>query len=130
MKTEERKQYVNYRIETAKKTFEAAKLLLDNGFSSSAVGRLYYSVFYIVNALLVENEIATKTHAGLKQQFSLHFIKTEKLDEEYGKLLSKLFNLRQKADYDNYFAIEKEAVHSMIEPVKDMIDEIEKLITN
>lgn len=130
MKQEEREQYIKYRIETAHKTFDAAVLLLENNYTSSALGRFYYSVFHIVNALLVKNGIATKTHSGLKSQFFLHFIKTEKINIKYGQLLSELFDLRQKAEYGNLFEIEKEAVESLLVPVKNMINEIEKLITN
>ena len=60
MTNEERREYVKYRIESARKTFEAAKVLSENGFWNSAVNRLYYAVFYAVNALLVLNEIQTK----------------------------------------------------------------------
>lgn len=130
MKTEEKKQYVKLRLETSRKTYEAAIVLIETGFSSSAVNRLYYSVFYAVNALLVNKDISVRTHSGIKQQFSLHFIKTKIINSEYGRLLAKLFDLRQKADYDNYFEIDIETVKSMLEPVKNMIDEIEKLVTN
>jgi len=51
MKKEERSEYARNRIETAYKTAEAAKLLADNGFWNSAVNRLYYALFYAVNAL-------------------------------------------------------------------------------
>jgi len=44
MTFEERKEYVKYRIESAHKTFEAAKVLAENGFWNSAVNRLYYSL--------------------------------------------------------------------------------------
>ncbi len=44
MTLEERKEYVKYRIESAHKTFEAAKILAENGFWNSAVNRLYYSL--------------------------------------------------------------------------------------
>jgi len=71
MNIEERKEYVNYRIESAHKTFDAAKILAENGFWNSAVNRLYYSLFYAVNALLVANEIPTKSHSATKSQFSL-----------------------------------------------------------
>ena len=94
MTPEERKAYVKYRIETAYKTYGAAKLLGDNGYWNSAVNRLYYSLFYVVSALLVLNEIKTKSHSATKNQFSLHFIKTGKLDKKYGKLLALLFDLR------------------------------------
>jgi uncharacterized protein (UPF0332 family) len=57
MNQDERNEYVRYRIESSHKTFEAAKVLAQNGFWNSAVNRLYYAVFYAVNALLVLNKI-------------------------------------------------------------------------
>ncbi|MDZ7778075.1 MAG: HEPN domain-containing protein [Bacteroidales bacterium] len=87
MNTDERAEYVKYRIETAYKTYEAAKILADNGFWNSSVNRLYYALFYIVNALLVLNEIPTKSHSATKSQFSMQFIKTGQLDKKYGRLL-------------------------------------------
>ncbi len=130
MTDKEREQYISHRINSAKTTFEAARSLIDNGFYNSAVNRLYYSIFYAVNALLVKNKITARTHSGIKQQFSLHFIKNNKMDTKYGELLARLFFLRQKADYDNIFEITDEDVISLLVPVKNMINEIEKLITN
>ncbi|MGV8091885.1 MAG: HEPN domain-containing protein [Mangrovibacterium sp.] len=53
MTNEERNEYVRYRLESARKTYDAAKVLADNGFWNSAVNRLYYALFYAVNGLLV-----------------------------------------------------------------------------
>ena len=69
MKPVDRDAYVKNRIETAYKTLEAAKVLTENGFWNSAVNRLYYSVFYIVNAILVKHEIITQSHSGAKVNF-------------------------------------------------------------
>lgn len=44
MNSKEKKEYIQYRIETSKKTYEAAKVLADNGFWNSAVNRLYYAI--------------------------------------------------------------------------------------
>ncbi len=55
MNDSERNVYVKYRLETAYKTFEAAKILFENGFFNPAINRLYYSLIYAVNALLVFN---------------------------------------------------------------------------
>jgi len=85
MTNEERREYVNYRIESAHKTIDAAKVLAENGFWNSAVNRLYYAVYYAVNALLVFNEIQTKSHSATKSQFSLYFVKTGKFDKKYGR---------------------------------------------
>ena len=130
MNLDERKEYVKYRIESAHKTFEAAKVLAENEFWNSAVNRLYYSLFYAVNALLVINEIQTKSHSATKSQFSLYFVKTGKFDRKYGKLLSELFDWRQKGDYENIFDYDNESVQPLFKPVIEMIKLIEEEINN
>ncbi len=59
LSSDEKLEYVAYRIKTAYKTYEAANVLAETGFWNSAVNRLYYAVFYAVNALLVKKCIAT-----------------------------------------------------------------------
>ena len=130
MNLDERTEYVKYRIETAYKTYEAAKVLADNGFWNSSVNRLYYALFYAVNALLILNEIPTKSHSATKSQFSMHFIKTGRLDKRYGRLLSQLFDWRQKGDYENVFDYDQTVVEPLFLPVKEMIEIIEKEINN
>ncbi len=105
MTVDERKEYVKYRMESAFNTLEAARVLAKNGFWNSCVNRLYYSVFYAVNALLVSEEIHAKSHTSTKSQFSLFFVKTGKFDKKYGRLLAKLYDWRQKGDYDNFLTI-------------------------
>lgn len=128
MNENERKEYVRYRIESARKTFEAAKILADNGFWNSAVNRLYYAVFYAVNALLVLHKIQTKSHSATKSQFSLHFVKTGKFDKKYGRLFSELYDWRQKGDYDNIFDYDNDSVQPLFKPVEDFINLIENEI--
>jgi len=129
MSPEERSEYVRYRLKSALNTYEAAKVLAENGFWNSAVNRLYYAVFYSVNALLVKNEIDSVSHSGVRSQFSLHFIKSGKLDRKYGALLSELYDWRQKADYGNVFDFEPESVKPRFDDVIEMIREIENEIT-
>jgi uncharacterized protein (UPF0332 family) len=130
MTPEERIEYAKYRIESAHKTFEAAKVLAENEFWNSAVNRLYYAAFYAVNALLVINEIQTKSHSATKTKFSMLFIKTGKFDKKYGHLFSELFDWRQKGDYENIFDYESEAVLPLFQPVEELIKLIETEINN
>jgi uncharacterized protein (UPF0332 family) len=109
-------------------TYDAAKILAENGFWNSAVNRLYYSVFYSVNALLVKNEIYSRSHSGMRTQFSLHFIKTGKLDKKFGVLLAELYDWRQKGDYDNIFDYDAKSVLPLYETVLEMINQINKEI--
>jgi uncharacterized protein (UPF0332 family) len=130
MTPNERKEYVKYRIESAFKTIDAAKVLAEKGFWNSAVNRIYYAVYYAVNALLMMNEIPTKSHSATKSQFSLYFIKTGKIDKKYGKLLSELYDWRQKGDYDNIFDYDSDSVQPLFEPAIEMINLINKEIKN
>jgi len=130
MTNEERREYAKYRIKSARKTFEAAKVLSENGFWNSAVNRLYYAVFYAVNALLVLNKIQTKSHSATKSQFSLHFVKTGRFDKKHGRLLSELYDWRQKGDYENMFDYNSDLVEPLFEPAVEMIELIEEEINN
>lgn len=123
---EERSEYAKYKMEAAYQAFDAASVLADNGFWNSAVNRLYYSLFYAVNALLVMNEIQTKSHSGSRAHFSNFFIKTHEFDIKYGKLYSQLFDWRQKGDYDSIFDYDQDIVQPLFEPVKEIIELIEK----
>jgi len=67
MKDVERKDYVNYRIEKSIETFEVAELLYANSKWNSTINRLYYACFYAITALLVKNEIETKSHSGVSK---------------------------------------------------------------
>jgi uncharacterized protein (UPF0332 family) len=128
MTQEERSEYARNRIETAHKTIDAAKLLAENGFWNSSVNRLYYALFYAVNALLVVNELYPQSHSGMRSLFAVHFIKTEKMDIKYGKLLAQLYDWRQKGDYDNMFDYDSESVMTLFDPVMEMVIQIEKEI--
>ena len=129
MKGFEKQDYINYRLQKAYETLQAAKILANNKLWNSVVNRLYYSCFYAINALLVKSQIISKTHSNVKSQFSLHYIKPGLIDKKYGKLYSDLFDWRQKGDYNDFFDLEEEAVINLIEPVEELIGIIEGLIT-
>jgi uncharacterized protein (UPF0332 family) len=130
MNADNKQEYVKYRIDSAFNAYNAASILAENGFWNSAVNRLYYAVFYAVNALLVQNDIHANSHSGTRSQFTLHYIKTGKLDKKFGKLLAELYDWRQKGDYENIFDYNAESVNPMFSLVLEMIEEIEKKVKN
>jgi len=52
MKEENKKTLSEYRMEKAFETLEDSGIMLEKGHLHSCVNRIYYSVFYAVNALL------------------------------------------------------------------------------
>ena len=120
--------YIKYRLERALSTFEDAKTLASNQSWNSSMNRLYYSCFYAVLALFAKSNIKSNTHSGTKTQFSQYFIKTGKLDKEYGMLFGDLFDLRQKGDYGDFFDFEEKHVAPLIPKVKEFLDKLQSLI--
>ena len=124
MKPEERNDYAKYRMEKSRETLEVASLLIQNGKWNSAVNRLYYATYYAVSGLLVKSGIESKTHAGVKTQFLLYFVKTGKIGMNLGKLYADLFDWRQKGDYGDFFDFNEEDVVPLLMPTKELIDAI------
>ena len=54
----DKKALIEYRIEKAKDTINAAQLLVDNNLLSHAENRIYYSIFYIVSALALKYDFS------------------------------------------------------------------------
>ena len=121
---------IKYRIARAKDTLGDAQLLADNGKWNSAINRLYYAAYYAVIALLLNADLKPTTHNGVKSNFSEYFVKTEKIDKEFGLIFSQLFTWRQKGDYDDLFDFQEEKVLPYFEPVKKLILEVERLIAD
>lgn len=128
MTIENQKDYIEYRIQKADESFADALLLAQNGRWNAVVNRLYYACFYAVIALLLSNDIKSTTHMGGRNQFSLHFIKTGKIDKRIGKHFSKLFDLRQKGDYGDLYDYDAVLVEPLIPLTKEFMEEIKRLI--
>ena len=119
---------IKYRIARAKDTYEDAQILAEWENWNSTINRLYYSAYYAVMALLLDSDLKPATHNGAKSNFSEYFIKTGKIEKEYGKMYSQLFTWRQKGDYDDLFDFDKDKVFPYFGPVNRLISMIEKMI--
>ncbi len=68
---------IQYRLQKAKESYQAAELIKENKQWNFCVNRLYYSCFYAVIGLLLKHNITLKTHEGARNQLGQHFVKTE-----------------------------------------------------
>ena len=128
MTSNERKELVAYRINKSKETFSEIHLLMQNRLWNTAVNRLYYACYYAVIALLIDRKIETLTHAGARQMFGLHFIKNGILEKDIGKFYSRIFDMRQTGDYEDFIDFSEEQVMDLLEPAEKLIDQIESIL--
>ena len=95
-----------------------------------AANRYYYACFHAVQALFIAKGVNAHTHAGINTQFSLHFVKTGIVDIAYGSFLARMFQLRQKADYNCAYEISENDILEIIGLSHDFIKTILKLRSN
>ena len=98
MTPEQRDILVNREKERALHYLSQADEMLSLGHWDLAANRQYYACLHAVQALFVRKGIGGQTHKGIINQFSLHFVKSGLVSMEQGSFLSRLMQLRQKAD--------------------------------
>ena len=90
---------VKANIERADQAVDAARKLASDGYYDFAASRAYYSVFYAASALLLKEGLEFRKHSGVIAAIHQRFIKTGRLEKEFGKNLNWLFELRSIGDY-------------------------------
>ncbi len=125
---EERKDLVNYRIEKSYKVLEEARDNAKLGHWNLTGNRLYYSVFHICQALLLSEGETPRRHAGMIHKIGQDFILSGKLDASYGRLISRLYELRQSGDYDDKFDATEEEIMPYFEQVESLLEKMKSLI--
>lgn len=86
-------------IEKSRRSLEAAKLLFDEGFIDFSASRAYYSMFYAVEALMLDQDLSFSKHSAVIAAFGRDFVKTGIFDSKYHRCLMDAFDLRNKGDY-------------------------------
>lgn len=119
---------VELQREKALRFLSQADDMMRQAYWDLAANRFYYACFHAVQALFVARGISAHTHAGVITQFSLHFVKPQIVDVSCGSFLARLFQLRQKADYNCAYDIAEEDVcevqtlsHRFIQTVLNLI---------
>lgn len=128
MTNEKKQTLVKYRLERANESMKAAQLLFENKLLIPAMNRIYYSMFYSVQALLVLNEKAFSKHGQVKGYFNKEFIKSGIFPKEFGKLFNTVFEYRQKFDYVDLLIPEEELISDYIIEARKFIDQISSFL--
>lgn len=128
MKQDEKEILIVRQLEKSRHFMCQADEMMKLGHVDLAVNRFYYACFHVVQALFLQSGISVRTHSGIITQFSQHFVKTGIVSVEDGSLVARLFQLRQKADYNCAYDISEEEAQSLREPARHFVEMISELI--
>lgn len=109
----------------AQEALREASVLLEKKLPSGAISRAYYAVFHAGKALLLTEGLETRSHQGLGQLFSLHFIKSKRFDVKYSRILSKAQKFREEADYSSEYVFTLEDAKERMKETEEFISAIQ-----
>jgi len=122
------REYIFYRIQRARETYQDAIVLFERNSLNSSVNRLYYAAFYATLALLLDKNIEVKSHDGVKIKLGEEFVIPGIISKDFARMYGILSDYRHKGDYDDLFDFDKEIISRLLIPVKEYIDRIEEII--
>ncbi|MDA8215612.1 MAG: HEPN domain-containing protein [Nitrospiraceae bacterium] len=117
-------------ISRAKRYMKSARLLIKDGDYESAVSRVYYAMFYCVEALLLTKELSFSSHKAVIAAFGQHFVKTGVFPKEMSKSLTRAFEKRQFSDYEYTFVITREDAEEILKEGKAFIASVISYLKN
>ena len=123
-----RAQLIAYRVEQAKSTAQEAEVLLNNDMLRGSMNRIYYSMFYMLQALSLKYQFESSKHAQLLGWFNKTFVHTQKIEVKFSKILTKGYNLRTKGDYATIYDLDKQELLQMFGEMTEFINEIERFL--
>lgn len=116
------------RTAKAFETWEEAKGIIHCGYWHAAANRMYYACYYMTTALLIKNGLQASTHSGVIRLLGLHFVSAGIISKELGRFYSKLFELRQSGDYDDWMVIDANEILLLVDSVDDYLNTLQLLI--
>ena len=126
---EARREIIKLWLEKAADALDSAKLELNQGHTTFAVNRLYYSCFYAVTAILLQDGKQFARHSAVRSEFTRSYIKSGKVDVKWSKFYQRLFDDRQEADYIPTIVFEESEISEQIKQAEEFIALIQSMIS-
>lgn len=110
----------------AERSLAASKDLHAKGDYDFAISRAYYSLFYIVEALLLIKEKKYSSHSALLSGFFENYVQSGLLQRKYHAILTETYDLRDKADYNWDHLPSKEISQRVLKNCEDFFQATER----
>jgi hypothetical protein len=124
MKPADLEALVAHRLQKSEEALKAARIMVDKHMFTFAMNRVYYSLYYAIQALLAKQGVSFSKHGQVKGYFNREFIKPGKLPKEIGRFYNKAFEYRQKFDYVDFVSPDQAMVSEYVETAKNVVSQI------
>ena len=114
-----------HRFKRAKEELQTAELLLRNADFRSSINRSYYSIFHAIRAVNALDGFDSSKHSGVISHFNQEHVKTGLFEKEVSKIIRNASELREQADYEDFYEASQEEAVDVFEQATRFISVVE-----
>jgi uncharacterized protein (UPF0332 family) len=109
-------------IATAREDFERSRY-------RAAVARAYYAMFHVSGAALLTIGVERAKHSGVESAFSEFFLKTGRLEPEYGEIYRRGRRFREDQEYaDDFERLDADRVEQILADAERFLTRLERYL--
>ena len=128
MKPGDTEALISYRLQRAEESLRAAEIMYEKNMLIFAMNRIYYSMFYAVQAALILQDISFSKHGQVKAYLNRELVKTGIIPLSLGRIYNKAFEYRQKFDYVDFAEPDEDLVKSYLREARVFLDAIKQYL--
>jgi uncharacterized protein (UPF0332 family) len=115
-------------LRKAEENIGAAGVLIEQGYYDIAVSRLYYSMFYCAEAVLLCDNLTFSKHSGVISAFGQYFTRTERLPQELHRSLIEAQDMRNLSDYDLMAVLTQDAAKEQLAKARVFLQSVTEFL--
>lgn len=108
-------------LDKGRRAIHAAEVLLKDGEADFAIGRAYYAMLYVAEALLIGKGLRFRKHGGVHAAFGEHFAKGGVLDPKFHRWLLDAYDQRILGDYGVEVSLTDEDAERVIQQAGEFL---------
>ena len=123
------KDLSGYRYEKAQEQIRVAQALLEGGSYSVSLNRSYYAIFHAIRAVNALDGFDSSKHSGVIAHFNQYHVRTGDFNKEASKIIRHASELREQADYEDFFEATREEAEEVLKSAAVFIEEVRQFLT-
>ena len=117
-----------HRFGRAREELQTAELLLKNANFRSSINRSYYAIFHAIRAVNALDGFDSSKHSGVISHFNQEYVKTGVFEREASKIIRNASELREQADYEDFYEATQEEAAEVFIQTERFIAEVERYL--
>lgn len=123
-----KQEHIEARLALARERLDMARDLIEKAHYNGVVSSAYYAMFYASKAILLALGEDPHKHEGVVSLFGERIAKIGLSDPKYGRLLRDAKDLREDADYEDFFRASKQQAEDAIKDAEDFVNQAQETL--